>query len=160
MKLDTGTPLQRTCWGAVATPRTVTFLSCRPAPSLLTCTSWFTMVFWPKQRDRTRGVSRWPGAGSPSRAGPLDSRWGGQVGSTPRANPRTLAQCRGLQLRQLAYGLFSPSVCLTQGQVAIPGPQASSPHQVRIVTPRQPPALVYTALGKGGSQDSRSWPGR
>ena len=59
MKLETGTPLERTCLGAAATPRTVAFLSCRPAPSLVTCTSSFTTVFWP--RGEAEMVSRGPG---------------------------------------------------------------------------------------------------
>ena len=84
----------------------VTFLSCRLAPSLLTCTSLFTKVFWPEQRERTGGVNRWSGAASPTRAGSL--------GSTPPATPGMLAQCRELWSRDLAHGLFSPSVWLTR----------------------------------------------
>lgn len=116
VKLGTGTPLERTCWGAEATPRTATFRSCRPAPSLLTCTSSFTMVFWPRRETENRAFEQMAQQEAP-RMGPLDTHWGGQVGT-----PARVSRLLGTPARALGLTLQG-----TGGHPETPG-RAPTPH--------------------------------
>lgn len=98
MKLETGTPLERTWLGATATPRMVTFLSCRLVPSLVTCTSSFTMVFWRNGETEAR-CQRTAREALPVGAGGS----GQQSALCPWANPQDAGRCMRTGSGQLAH---------------------------------------------------------